>query len=133
MSLSSAFTVALSGMNAATTALQVSANNVANAQTTGALPDASGKSTVYHAQQVVQTAVPGGGVATKVVEKSPAWETSVRPQDPWAGPDGRVAAPNVDYTSEVADQLTARIAYQASLKVMKVADEMMKATTDISL
>eukprot|EP01035_Chromulina_nebulosa_P051578 gene51578-70242_t len=40
--MSSISTIALSGMNAATRRLEVSASNIANVASTGALPDASG-------------------------------------------------------------------------------------------
>jgi flagellar hook protein FlgE len=53
--------ISLSGMNAAQTALGVSAHNIANANTAG-----------FRRQQVSQTAAPGGGVATTWTQASEA-------------------------------------------------------------
>lgn len=49
--------ISLSGMNAAQTALEVSAHNIANAGTAG-----------FHRQQVNQTTAPDGGVATTLTQ-----------------------------------------------------------------
>lgn len=49
--------ISLSGMNAAQTALGVSAHNVANLSTTG-----------FHRQQLTQSAAAGGGVTTSLGE-----------------------------------------------------------------
>jgi flagellar hook protein FlgE len=51
--------IAISGMNAATTRLGVSAHNIANAVTP-----------VFRRQQVQQQSQPGGGVATQVTRAS---------------------------------------------------------------
>ncbi|MBX3622681.1 MAG: flagellar basal body rod protein [Rhizobacter sp.] len=49
--------IAISGMNAATTQMGVSAHNIANAVTP-----------VFRRQQVLQQSQPGGGVATQVTQ-----------------------------------------------------------------
>ncbi|HEY0818835.1 MAG TPA: flagellar basal body rod protein [Rhizobacter sp.] len=51
--------IAISGMNAATTRLGVSAHNIANAVTP-----------VFRRQQVLQQSQPGGGVATQIAQAS---------------------------------------------------------------
>ncbi len=130
MSLLSALSVSLSGMNAASRRLETSAANVANVETDGALGADGTAPSVYRAKTVVQTDVAGGGVATSVVETSPSWVTRVDPTSPLANGSGLVAAPAVDLVSETATQITARLAYAASAKTMKVADDMLKTITD---
>jgi flagellar hook-associated protein FlgK len=67
--MTSISSIALSGMNAAQTQLQASANNVANLATPG-----------YRRQQVVQTPQTGGGVQAQTVQVEavgPSLETDV--------------------------------------------------------
>jgi flagellar basal-body rod protein FlgC len=121
---------ALSGMNAAGRRLEVSASNIANARTTGAIPTNGSTSTVYRALELRQTDTAGGGVATSVTERSPAWVRAVDAGSPDADADGLVAAPNVDTTSEVIDLVGARLAYRASAAVLKTDEEMSKRLLD---
>lgn len=126
----SAVGIALSGMNAATRRLEVSASNVANARTTGTVPDAEGRSTAYQPLALRQEAVPGGGVTTTVVRSGRPPGLGYDPSSPDADARGLVGTPDVDLAGEVATQLSARLEYQASLKVLKVADDMLKSTLD---
>lgn len=130
MALSSILSVSLSGMTAAARRLEASAANVANVDTVGALPTDGAASSVYRARTVVQTEVDGGGVSASVVETSPGWVPRAAPGSPFADASGLVAAPDVDLASEAVTQITARFAYAASAKTMKVADEMAKTATD---
>lgn len=132
MSLFSILGSAQSGMNAATKWLEASASNVANMRTTGAVPTAGGKSTVYQPVTVRQTDNGAGGVDARIVPRNPAWHLEPDPGSPDADARGMVAAPDVDVAGEVATQLTAKLQYAASAKIMKTASEMMKSTLDMS-
>jgi flagellar basal-body rod protein FlgC len=125
-----AIATALSGMNAAARRLEVSASNTVNARTTGTVPDANGRTTAYQPQDVHQQAVPGGGVTSTVVSRPNGIVRAYDPDSPDADPNGMVGAPNVDLAGEAVTQLTAKLDYQAALKVMKVADDMLKSTLD---
>ncbi|MEJ1157139.1 flagellar basal body rod protein FlgC [Prosthecomicrobium sp. N25] len=131
MSLS-AIATAVSGMNAAARRLEVSASNVANARTTGTVPDANGATTAYRPQDVRQQAVAGGGVTTTVTTRPNGVGLAYDPTSPDADARGMVGAPEVDYAGEAITQLTAKLDYEAALKVVKVADEMMKSTLDLT-
>jgi flagellar basal-body rod protein FlgC len=48
----------------------------------------------------------------------------------FADASGLVAAPSVDLASEAATQISAKLAYQASAKAMKVEKEMAESTID---
>jgi flagellar basal-body rod protein FlgC len=129
-------TIALSGMNAATRRLEVSASNVANVSSTGALPDASGTvpagaPTAYAPLELVQTASAGGGTQTTVTTAKPATVATFDPQAPFANQDGLVAAPNVDLAQEMISQLVAKYSFAANAKVMKADDDMSKTLIDM--
>lgn len=134
--MSSISTIALSGMTAATRRLAVSASNVANIASTGALPDASGAVAAgapraYAPLVVVQTASAGGGTATSVATATPSTTAVSDPQTPFANASGLVAAPNVDLSQEMISQLIASYSFAAGAATMKADDRMAKALLDI--
>ena len=130
MSLTSMMSISTSGLNAAATRLEASASNIANAQSSGPLPDASGSSTAYQPLRVTQSDVKGGGVSARLTRVSDPYITTSDPTSPDANEDGLVAMPNVDMAGEMVNILTARMSYEASAKTMKVANDMMKTTLD---
>ena len=130
MTLSSMTSVSLSGMTAASRRLEASAANVANVDTVGALPTDGAASSVHRARTVALTEVAGGGVSAAVVEASRGWVPRAAPGSPFADAAGLVAAPDVDLATEAVTQIGACLAYAASAKTMKVADEMAKTALD---
>jgi flagellar basal-body rod protein FlgC len=135
--MSSISTIALSGLNAASRRLEVSASNVANSQTTGAVVNAdgtvpAGAPQAYAPLQLVQTASAGGGVQTSVTTVAPPTVTVFDPQAPYANTDGLVAAPNVDLAQEFVGQLIASYSFAANAAVLKADDRNTKALLDIT-
>jgi flagellar basal-body rod protein FlgC len=135
--MSSISAIALSGLNAASRRLQVSASNVANSQSTGALPNAdgtvpAGAPTAYAPLALVQTASAGGGVQTSVTTVTPSTTAVFDPQAPFANQDGLVAAPNVDLSQEFVGQLLASYSFAANAAVLKADDRMTKSLIDIT-
>lgn len=136
--MSNISTIALSGLNAASRRLEVSASNVANASSTGALPNAdgtvpAGAPTAYQALEVVQTASGGGGTQTTVTTTSPSTTAAYDPQAPFANQDGLVAAPNVDLAQELINQMMASYSFAANAKVIAADDRMTKTLLDITV
>ena len=134
--MSSISTIALSGMNAATRRLEVSASNVANADDTGALPNSdgtvpAGTPTAYDPLEVVQTASAGGGTQTSITTVTPATTAVSDPQAPYANQGGLVAAPNVDLAQELVSQMMASYSYAANAKVLAADDRMTKTLLDV--
>ena len=134
--MSSISTIALSGMNAAARRLEVSASNVANVMSDGALPGANGTvpagaPTAYAPLEVVQTASAGGGTQTSVTTVTPSTTAVYDPQAPFANQDGLVAAPNVDLSQELVGQMVARYSFAANATVMRADDRMTKTLLDI--
>ena len=135
--MSSISAIALSGLNAASLRLQVSASNVANAGSTGALPNANGtvpagSPQAYAPLEVVQSASVGGGVQTSVTTVTPSTTAVFDPQASFANQDGLVAAPNVDLASEFVGQLLASYSFAANAAVLKADDRNTKALIDIT-
>ncbi len=116
--------------------LQVSANNVANANSDGPLPSASAADqsqypAAYVAQQVNQVATPGGGTNAIVSNAQPGTVTAYDPTAPYADQNGQVAAPNVDIASEVIQQAIASYTFTANADVMSAEQEMMQTLFNI--
>jgi flagellar basal-body rod protein FlgC len=133
--MSSISSIAVSGLNAATRRLAVSASNVANQQSTGALPAANGTvptgaPQAYTPLQVNQTAAADGGTQTSVTTTSPSTVAISDPQAPFADQDGMVAAPNVDLAQELIGQMVAKYSYAANLTSLKADRDMSKALLD---
>jgi flagellar basal-body rod protein FlgC len=134
--MSSISTIALSGMNAAARRLEVSASNVANVASTGALPNAdgtvpAGEPTAYAPLEVVQTTNADGGTQTSVTTVTPSTTAVSDPQAPFANQDGLVAAPNVDLSQELVGQMIAIYSFAANAMVMTADDRMTKTLLDI--
>jgi flagellar basal-body rod protein FlgC len=135
--MSSISTIALSGMNAAARRLEVSASNVANVMSTGALPDVNGAvpagaPRAYAPLELVQTASAGGGTQTTVTTATPSTTAVSDPRAPFANQNGLVAAPNVDLAGEMVSQLIASYSFAANAAVMKADDRMTKTLLNIT-
>jgi flagellar basal-body rod protein FlgC len=135
--MSSISTIALSGMSAATRRLDVSASNVANATSTGALPNAdgtlpAGAPQAYAPLALVQTASAGGGTQTTVMTSAPSTIAVSDPLAPFANQDGLVAAPNIDITQEMVGQMMASYSFAANAAALTADDRMTKALLNIT-
>jgi flagellar basal-body rod protein FlgC len=136
MGLGSVLSIAVSGMTAAERRLEVSASNVANALSSGPLPDASAAikasyPPAYIAQRVDQVEAPGGGTIAIVGSENPGAVPVYDPSAPYANGQGLVATPNVDFANEAIQQLMAKISFQSNAFVVRTYDQMMKTLLDI--
>ena len=111
--------------------LEVSASNVANIQTKGQIGGTQENGKAYVPRRVDSTSLVEGGVRTQVREKSSATIPVYEPDSPFANEQGLVAAPNVSLEEEVVTQQFASYKVDASLKVLKAADENTGALLDI--
>lgn len=132
MALLNIFDIAGSAMTAQSQRLNVSASNLANADSvTG--PD--GKP--YVAKQVVfQTdAAPGsatGGVkVARVVDDPTPAKLVYDPGNPMADAKGYMKMPNVDVVSESVNTMSASRSYQANVEVLNTVKSMMMKTLTI--
>ena len=133
--VSSISAIAVSGMNAAARRLEVSASNVANVTTTGALPAANGTVAAgapqaYQPLLLNETASANGGTQTSVTAAAPSYVAISDPQAPYANQAGLVAAPNVDIAQETINQMIASYSFTANATVLKAQDHMTKTLLD---
>jgi flagellar basal-body rod protein FlgC len=126
--------IAVSGLNAASLRLQVSAGNVANAGSSGPLPDSSASRrfpNAYGAERVDQTANADGGTHATVSTASPATVPAYDPSAPYANGQGMVAAPNVNLANEIVQQLTAQLSFAANAQLVKADHTMTASLLDV--
>lgn len=143
----SIFSIATSGLSAASLRVNVAASNIANVRTTGPLPasgasagaGSSSTSSAYPAayvplrvDQVDQSSgsTPGGTIAT-VSTVSPSYAAQSDPSAPYANQDGLVAAPNVDLANEFVQLATAKYSFIANAKVIQAYSETTESLLDI--
>jgi flagellar basal-body rod protein FlgC len=127
--------IATSGMAAASLRLDVSASNVANISTTGPLPDsnsatAGGSPSAYTPLQVDQTATADGGTTATVKPVSPAYVATPDPTASYADQNGLVAAPNVELSNEIVQQMVARYTFAMNAQVATTGSQLTKALLD---
>jgi flagellar basal-body rod protein FlgC len=119
--------IALSGLEAASKKLNASASNIANIQTVGSLED--GKQAPYTPLTTTQTAISDGngnplGVRTEYAPKSQPFIPSYEPDSPFANAEGIVGVPNVDLGEEAVNTIFAKLAYKASISIIKAQEEL---------
>ncbi|ATM87345.1 flagellar basal body rod protein FlgC [Yersinia massiliensis] len=129
MSLFSIFDISGSAMSAQSKRLNVSASNMANADSVAG-PDGQ----PYKARQVIfqVDAAAGqdiGGVKVSDVIETDAPDRLVyEPGNPFANENGYVRMPNVDVVGEMVNTLSASSSYQANVEVMNTAKTLMLKT-----
>jgi len=119
---------AVSGLAAATLRLNVSAQNVANADDVSEI----GGPPAYSPLAVQQSALPSGGVTATAVTLAPGQTLAYDPASPFTDGSGLVQAPEIDPVSEITNQLAAGQAFAYSLAALKAADEEQQALLDMT-
>ncbi|CAE6770765.1 flagellar basal body rod protein FlgC [Paraburkholderia haematera] len=137
-SLMNIFGVAGSAMSAQSQRLNVTASNLANADSTTG-PDGQ----PYKAKQVVFAVNPIGGArtgsgqqiggvqVTGVVDDPTPMKTAYDPGNPAANSDGYVTLPNVDPVQEMVNMISASRSYQANVETLNTAKTLMLKTLTI--
>ena len=132
--MSSIGAIALSGLSAASLRLDVAANNVANAYSSGPLPGSAAAGAypaAYAAERVAQTAGPAGGARASVAPETPATVTAWQPDAPFADGRGQVAMPNVDLADQAVQLVMARISFAANAQMLKADAGMTRMAIDL--
>lgn len=129
----SIFDVAGSAMSAQSQRMNVTASNLANADSVSG-PDGQ----PYRAKQVVFAVAAGeqqdqiGGVQVAgVVEDQSPLRMVYDPKHPLANADGYVAMPNVNVVEEMVNMISASRSYQANVEVLNTAKNMMLKTLTV--
>lgn len=133
MSLFSVFNISGSAMSAQSQRLNVTASNLANADSA---TSASGEA--YRARQVVfeATTPTNGGASTgvrvkQVVEDQSPMKMKYDPSNPAADDKGYVTMPNVNVVDEMVNMLSASRSYQNNVEVMNAAKSLLNKTLTI--
>jgi len=122
--------IILSGLMAQGQRFAVSANNIANTATVGALPTAaSPASTIYKPLSVSYTALTaggyGGGVSATVLEDQNGYSPVFDPSSVYANNQGLIAAPNVDLARESVNIIETKLLFKANLMALKTQNDML--------
>ena len=150
MSLFGSLDVSASGLSAERMRMDVTAENLANAQTTRgpnggpyrrkevvlqtAAGDGFGAALASAAGSVPgarSSQTPGGVQVTGIVEDGSAPKMVYDPGHPDANAQGYVAMPNVNPVSEMVDLISASRSYEANVTAMQTAKTMFSKTFDI--
>jgi flagellar basal-body rod protein FlgC len=128
--------IALSGLLAAQTRLNVAADNIANASSSGAIPGSDappGSPAPATPRRVDTVEVSGGGTKAVINDVSPAYTAAHDPSSPYANSKGDVAQPNIDLGTEIVNAVTAKYQFAANALVMKIDDRMMQDLLNIGV
>lgn len=136
MSMMSIFQIAGSALTAQSQRMNVSASNMANADSAVG-PDGQ----PYKARQVMFQMTPmsgqayaqsiGGVNVSGVVESSAPPRLLYDPKNPLANSAGYVNLPNVDVVAETVNMISASRSYQANVEVVNTAKNLMMRTLTI--
>lgn len=136
MSTTSIFQIAGSALTAQSQRMNVTASNLANADSVAG-PDGQ----PYRARQVVfqmapvptQSAPPvvGGVRVAAVVQSNAPARMQHDPSHPLADEQGYVMMPNVDIVAETVNMISASRAYQANVEVINTTKNLMSRTLTI--
>ncbi|GJL86190.1 MAG: hypothetical protein DHS20C02_19650 [Micavibrio sp.] len=127
--MTSAISIALSGLTSSTQRLNASAANIANLQTIGSLEEGgqapySAVTTTSSAQTVGNGE--GAGVVTQIIPKDTPFVPVFSPDSPFADENGVVGVPNVNLAEEIVNINLAEITYKANLKTIQAASDLDK-------
>ena len=132
MSFFNIFDIAGSAMSSETVRLNVTASNLANAQSVG-----GSEATTYHARHPVFSAVMKslqgdadiyGVQVTDVVESKAPMEKRYQPENPLANEEGYVFLPNVNIVDEMANMISASRSYQSNVEVLNTTKDLLLGT-----
>ncbi len=120
----------LAALQAASARVKVASENLANQNSTTTRVDGTVVNEPYKPQRVVQTSENGVPKVTVQTAANPTQKLYL-PESPQADEYGFVEAPNVDQAQELVDLKIASYDYKASLKAIKIQDDIQQALLDI--
>ncbi len=129
MSLFSIFDISGSALSAQSKRLNVSASNMANAESVAG-PDGKpyrARQVIFQVEAIVGQQI-GGVKVSDVVESSAPERLMYDPGHPFANDNGYVRMPNVDVVGEMVNSISASNSYQANIEVMNTAKTLMLKT-----
>jgi flagellar basal-body rod protein FlgC len=126
MSLFKVFDISSSGIAAQAKRLNLTASNLANADSA-----AASEKDVFRAKQPVFQTVNAGVRVTQIVEDASAPRRVHDPKHPMAAEDGYVTYPNVNAVEEMVNMISASRSYQSNVEVMNTAKNLLLKTLQL--
>lgn len=127
------FSASLSGANAAATRIAVSANNVANVNSTKKIENGVQKDELFVPRSVQDVSVGGNGGVKSVL--SPVQPSSViQTNSPTSTDNDNIQAitqSNVDLAKETTDQIQAKNAYEANIRTLEAHNKTTQELLDV--
>jgi flagellar basal-body rod protein FlgC len=146
MGMFDALNVSATGLTAERLRMDVTAENLANAQTTrgadgqpyrrkevvlGEVAQGGGFGAQLTKAMGTSGAAPGGVQVEAITQDATPGKLVYDPGHPDANADGYVQMPNVDTVSEMVDLITSQRSYEANVTAMQSAKQMFTKTLDI--
>jgi len=136
MSLYNIFDVAGSGMSAQSVRLNVTASNLANANTISSSAEDTyrGRHPIFAAEMQKAAANQEESVSVKVlgiVEDQDPLQQEYNPNHPMADKDGYIYKPNVNVMEEMANMISASRSYQTNVQIADAAKQMLVRTLQL--
>jgi flagellar basal-body rod protein FlgC len=131
--LTASLSISGSGLQAQSERIRIVAENLANAQSTGAVPGADAFRRKLISFEAETRGEPGfSRVAIAGISRDPSpFRIEIEPGHPAADMEGRVKYPNVSMLVELADMRDATRAYEANLQTIKQARQLISMTLDM--
>jgi len=136
MSLYNIFEVAGSGMSAQSLRLNVTASNIANANSISSSREETyrGRHPVFAAQMQKAAAEQSASVPVQVlgvIEDQDPLRQEYNPNHPLADEEGFIYKPNVNVMEEMANMMSASRSYQTNVQVADAAKQMLMKTLQL--
>jgi flagellar basal-body rod protein FlgC len=130
MPLFSIFDVAGSGLSAQSLRLNLTASNLANAESVSSSTGATyrARHPVFRAMLDDRTRAATGVQVLGVVESRAPLRTQFAPDNPLADAKGYVHMPNVNVVEEMANMISASRSYQSNMEVLNTSKQLMMRT-----
>ena len=131
MDLNKAISLATAGMKAQSGRMRISAENLANADSTGGKPGADPYRRKIPVFKIIADNDPSSKIFAGTKTDRSEFPTRIDPGHPAANAAGLLKLPNVDPMVEQADLRDAQRSYEANLNVITAARRMISRTIDM--
>ncbi|NVN02676.1 MULTISPECIES: flagellar basal body rod protein FlgC [Asaia] len=133
MNFSDTIGISAAGMQVQSKRLQVAAENLANAETTGTSPgsDAYRRKTITFKEMLDRSTGVSAVAVREIGQDQSDFEMRYDPSHPAADAKGMVKMPNVDTMTEILDTHEAQHSYEANLNTMQITRSMLTRTINL--
>ncbi len=137
MSLFKVFDIAGSAMSAQTTRLNITASNMANADSVSSSMDKTYRArqpvfdSVLNSESFMANGTSVGVRVAGILESQAPLQMQYRPDHPMANEEGNIFLPNVSIVEEMANMISASRSFQSNVEVVNASKQMMLRTLSL--